>query len=133
MIEKVGLTESVQLYPLQLTASQIQRVAMAVALVTEPEILILDEPTSNLDSVNALELMQLLKNMNEKGTTIIMSMQDSTFEDFATSKVYMKNGRITQRQYHLEDVESIDSIEDLDKLLLKKYKEISWIWEETRH
>ena len=72
LLEKVGLWDRNGDYPDQLSGGEQQRVAIARALVNEPSILLADEPTGNLDNNNAWEIMKLLEEINEKGTTVIV-------------------------------------------------------------
>ena len=71
-LEKVNLVQYANYYPHQLSGGMKQRVAIARALVNEPSILLADEPTGNLDNNNAWEIMKLLEEINEKGTTVIV-------------------------------------------------------------
>ena len=72
MLSTVGLAAKYRSFPKQLSGGEQQRVAIARALVNEPSILLADEPTGNLDNNNAWEIMKLLEEINEKGTTVIV-------------------------------------------------------------
>lgn len=72
MLSMVGLAAKYKSYPKQLSGGEQQRVAIARALVNQPKILLADEPTGNLDNTNAWEIMKLLDEINQKGTTVVV-------------------------------------------------------------
>ena len=72
VLEKVGLGDQIYKKPNQMSGGQMQRVAIARALINDPDILLADEPTGNLDNNNAWEIMKLLEEINSKGTTVIV-------------------------------------------------------------
>ena len=72
LLSMVGLAEKYKSYPLQLSGGEQQRVAIARALINEPKILLADEPTGNLDNNNAWEIMKLLDEINQRGTTVLV-------------------------------------------------------------
>lgn len=72
MLQMVGLSAKYKSYPQQLSGGEQQRVAIARALINNPEVLLTDEPTGNLDSHNATEIMKLLDEINQRGTTVIV-------------------------------------------------------------
>ena len=81
-LEKVGLGNQLNKRPNQMSGGQMQRVAIARAVIANPQLILADEPTGNLDSKNGQEVMELLSELNREGTTIIMvthSQHDSTY------------------------------------------------------
>ena len=80
--------------PNQLSGGQQQRIAIARALVGKPSILLVDEPTGNLDSKNGDEVMQLLADLNRQGTTICMVTHDPRYADMAHTQCYLSDGKI---------------------------------------
>ncbi len=87
----VGLAKKVNLFPHQLSGGEKQRVGFARALVYRPEILIADEPTGNLDLLNALDVIRLLLKINELGTTVILATHDKTVVDNLQKRVVTLN------------------------------------------
>ena len=91
----VGLEDRVDHAPSQLSGGQQQRVAIARALVTEPDILMADEPTGNLDSARTQEVMELLQQLNrERGITIVMVTHEPDVAAFARRSLVFRDGRI---------------------------------------
>ena len=84
VIERVAMTHCTQHFPSQLSGGQQQRVAIARAVISHPQIILADEPTGNLDSKHGREVMELLKQLNAEGTTIVMvthSQHDANYAD----------------------------------------------------
>ena len=82
IVESLGLKDKLERFPSTLSGGQQQRVSIARALLTKPAIVLADEPTGNLDSVNGVEVMELLSELNRQGTTIIIvthSQRDATY------------------------------------------------------
>jgi putative ABC transport system ATP-binding protein len=94
MLDKLGITHRAKHHPSQLSGGQQQRVAIARALVTRPLVLLADEPTGNLDSAHGEEVMQLLKQINAEGTTIVMVTHSPTHAARAARTVGMLDGAI---------------------------------------
>lgn len=100
-LEVVGLLERADHKPAELSGGQQQRVAIARAIVTNPELLICDEPTGDLDRENATEILQLLQTLNrEHGKTIIMVTHDDEAASFATHMMRLDKGQFTAKVAH---------------------------------
>jgi len=96
MLRRFGLFDYRKRSPWQLSGGEQQKVALAAALIPEPKILLLDEPTSNLDPVSALSLLQLVKRENERGTTVVLSEHRmSLVAGLADRLVVMEDGKVT--------------------------------------
>ncbi len=95
-LERVGMSHRVKHYPAQLSGGQQQRVAVARALAGEPAILLADEPTGNLDSVNGEAVMDLLSELHRAGATICMVTHDPRYARFADRTVKLFDGRIVE-------------------------------------
>jgi putative ABC transport system ATP-binding protein len=93
-LERVGLTSRIRHLPSQLSGGQQQRVAIARALAGEPRFLLADEPTGNLDSEMAESVLDLLKQINSAGTTIVMVTHDVELAARAPREVHVLDGRI---------------------------------------
>jgi putative ABC transport system ATP-binding protein len=94
-LEKVGLTTHLKHKPSELSGGQMQRVAIARALVTEPQIILADEPTGALDSKTGKEVLDMLTELNNEGNTIIMITHDKEIAAYAKRVVTVRDGRIT--------------------------------------
>ncbi len=94
---EVGLEEKLASRPNQLSGGQQQRVAIARALVTNPEIILADEPTGNLDSKNGEEIMKLFHHLNKNGKTIILITHEPNIAKHAKKHIHIRDGRISDK------------------------------------
>ena len=94
LLQTVGLRERMKFKPPQLSGGEQQRVAIARALINEPELLLTDEPTGQLDSKTAVEIMDLLVQMNKNGKTVIVITHDPNIAAYAGRTVGIKDGVI---------------------------------------
>lgn len=94
LLQLVGLQDRARFRPTQLSGGQQQRVAITRALINDPELLLADEPTGQLDSATAGEIMSLLAKANERGTTVLVITHDSTVASYAKRVVRISDGVI---------------------------------------
>ena len=98
LLTSVGLKERMNHKPAELSGGERQRVAIARALANNPRFLLMDEPTGNIDSKTAKEIMEIVKQLNEKGVTIIMVTHDQQLAFQAKRLVHMLDGLIVQEK-----------------------------------
>ena len=94
VLAAVGLAGREDHHPSQLSGGQQQRVAIARALINEPEIVLADEPTGNLDSRTSLEIMDIFQNLNERGITIVMVTHETDIAAYAKRNILMRDGLV---------------------------------------
>ena len=94
ILRKVKLSHRAKHYPHQLSGGQQQRVAIARAVVGKPSIILADEPTGNLDSKNGMEVMQLLSELNDEGTTIVMVTHSKHDATYASRIINLFDGQV---------------------------------------
>lgn len=109
IIKTLAMSDWANYVPTELSSGQQQRIALARALVTDPEVIIADEPTGNLDFESGQELMTLMTKLNKQGKTIVMVTHDLEYLSYSTEAIEMFNGKV------------IDTYNQTDKAkLLKK-------------
>jgi putative ABC transport system ATP-binding protein len=113
VLGSVGLAGRETHYPSQLSGGQQQRVAVARALVNEPEVLLADEPTGNLDSRTSVELMGIFQQLNDRGITIVMVTHEADIAAYAKRNVVMRDGLVVS---DFAVAERLDATAELEKM-----------------
>jgi putative ABC transport system ATP-binding protein len=98
LIEKIGIAHRASHFPQQLSGGQQQRVAVARALITKPPLILADEPTGNLDSSHGNEVMELMCELNEAGTTIIMVTHSAHDASYSNRIINLLDGQIVSEK-----------------------------------
>ncbi len=97
VLELVGLGDKIWSFPHELSGGEQQRIAIARAIVNQPDVLIADEPTGNLDPINAHDVVEILKKINDLGTTVILTTHNKSVVDSAGRRVVtMDQGRVVR-------------------------------------
>jgi putative ABC transport system ATP-binding protein len=113
VLASVGLAGREDHHPSQLSGGQQQRVAIARALVNDPEVLLADEPTGNLDSRTSVEIMGIFQQLNERGITIVMVTHEQDIAAYARRNVVMLDGRVLN---DFNVVRRLDANTELERL-----------------
>jgi cell division transport system ATP-binding protein len=101
VLELVDLSHRLSHFPSQLSGGEQQRLAIARAIINQPELIIADEPTGNLDPVNTHEIVQILKKINDLGTTVILTTHNrGVIESVGKRVITMENGKIVRDTKH---------------------------------
>lgn len=121
IMEKVGIKPHRDKFPIQLSGGELQKAAIARALILEPDILLADEPTGNLDQATAMEIVRLLSEINKKGTTIIMATHNQDAIKALSKRVITLNKgqligeNVKKQKAHAEHSEKKSAIIDKEK------------------
>lgn len=97
LLNKMGISERASAYPCTLSSGEMKRVAIARALINGPSLLIADEPTGDLDVDTEYEIMELFRNLNLEGTTIVMVTHNTDLMPYGTRTYFMNKGKMTER------------------------------------
>ena len=99
VLEKVKLSETLKKFPHELSGGEQQRIAIARAILNDPELILADEPTGNLDPATSAEIMEVLKDINNNGTTILIATHDyDIISKFPAKTLRIEDGKFYQLQ-----------------------------------
>ncbi len=98
LIESIGLKDRINYKPSELSGGQQQRVAIARALINDPAVILADEPTGNLDSSSAKEILEIFKTLHKEGRTIIVVTHDINVARYAGRIIYLKDGKVEKEE-----------------------------------
>lgn len=122
LVKTLGIDEILEKFPYELSGGQQQRVAIARAIITQPEILLADEPTGALDSKTSNQLLQVFERLNENGQTILMVTHSSIAASHAQRVLFIKDGQVFHQLYRGEknNQQFLETIADTMTALLSK-------------
>jgi len=122
LLKKVDLGDRMDHYPNQISGGQMQRVAIARALANDPEVILADEPTGNLDTKTGEKVMEFLQQLNKEGKTIIMVTHEPELAEAYARKVYwLRDGKVEKVTHKRKGFKVVEEERDL----IKKHKENS--------
>jgi polar amino acid transport system ATP-binding protein len=100
LLDRVGLAAKCDAFPIELSGGQQQRVAIARAIVTDPRLILADEPTGNLDSAASGEVLEIFTRLNDEGRTIVMITHEQSVADTARRVLRLSDGRVVDDFVH---------------------------------
>ena len=115
MLRLVGLSSKYKAYPRQLSGGEQQRVAIARALINDPEVLLADEPTGNLDTASSIEIMELFRQLHKEGATVVVVTHEEDIAAFADRVIRFSDGQVqsdTLNTHHPGEG-PVDGMEDI--------------------
>lgn len=105
LLEQMGLGHRIRHYPNQLSGGEQQRVAMAKALANNPTLILADEPTGNLNTKQGDEIMDIFRNLNEKGVTIVMVTHSPRVSEYAKRVITLRDGEIVSDEAQVREIQ----------------------------
>jgi len=124
ILEQVGLKEHRDKFPVQLSGGELQRTAIARALVLSPEILLADEPTGNLDAATSWEIVKILSDINKKGATVVMATHNRDIVKSLEKRIiHIEKGKIIKDEKGKKEPSSAKATEGQGKKNSEKHKE----------